>query len=160
MYGKKAPRIKGVALMVANGMAGVAGALYVFYVQFVYALDYIPLLSFIVVTMVILGGVANHWGALIGAAFLTLLDFVTRPTFLTILGISERPPFDINYLRYLSIGLIIVLILMFKPKGLVPEQPVKTPALAAAKKYGDRKPEGPVAGASTDDPEEGDGEPG
>jgi hypothetical protein len=88
--------------MVANGMAGVAGALYVFYVQFVYALDYVPLLSFIVVAMVILGGVANNWGVVIGAAFLTLLDFVTRPTFLTILGISARPPFDLNYLRFLS----------------------------------------------------------
>ncbi|MFQ5918487.1 MAG: branched-chain amino acid ABC transporter permease [Thermoplasmata archaeon] len=156
VYGKKAPRVKGVALMVANGMAGVAGALYVFYVQFVYALDYIPLLSFIVVAMVILGGVANNWGVVIGAAFLTLLDFVTRPTFLTLLGISARPPFDVNYLRYLSIGLIIVLVLMFKPKGLVPERPVKTPALGAARKYARKVPKGPVAGASSDEPGEGD----
>ncbi|MFQ6012442.1 MAG: branched-chain amino acid ABC transporter permease [Thermoplasmata archaeon] len=152
VYGKKAPRVKGTALMVANGMAGVAGALYVFYVQFVYALDYIPLLSFIVVTMVILGGVANNWGAVIGAAFLTLLDFVTRPTFLALLGISARPPFDINYLRYLSIGLIIVLVLMYRPQGLVPERPVETPALRTARQYGRKTPKGPVVGASSDGP--------
>jgi hypothetical protein len=72
------------------------------------------------------------------------------------LGISARPPFDINYLRYLSIGLIIVLVLMFKPKGLVPERPVETPALGAARKYTREVPKGPVAGASSDDPGEGD----
>lgn len=156
VYGKKAPRVKGTVLIVANAMAGVAGALYVFYVQFVYALDFIPLLSFIVVAMVILGGVANNWGVVIGAAFLTLLDFVTRPTFLAILGISARPPFDLNYLRYLSIGLIIVLVLMFRPKGLVPERPVETPALRAARQYGRRTPKRPVAGASSDGPPEGE----
>ncbi|MCJ2531267.1 MAG: branched-chain amino acid ABC transporter permease [Candidatus Thermoplasmatota archaeon] len=156
VYGKRAPRVKGTALIVANGMAGVAGALYVFYVQFVYALDFIPLISFLVITAVILGGVANNWGVVIGAAFLTLLDFVTRPTFLVILGISARPPFDLNYLRYLSIGLIIVLVLMFRPQGLVPERPVETPALAMARQYARKTPKGPVAGGSSDDPMEDD----
>ena len=156
VYGKKAPRVKGMALIVANGMAGVAGALYAFYVQFIYALDFIPLLSFIVITGVILGGVANNWGVVIGAAFMTLLDFVTRPTFLVLLGISARPPFDMNYLRYLTIGLIIVLVLMYRPQGLVPERPVETPAMSTAREYARKTPKEPVAGASSDDPGEGD----
>lgn len=143
VYGKKAPRVKGTALIVASAMAAVAGALYVFYVQFVYALDFIPLLSFIVVTMVILGGVANNWGAVVGAAFMTLLDFVTRPTFLALLGITWRPHFDINYVRYLAIGLVIILVLMYRPQGLVPERPVETPALATARRFG----RGPIGGS-------------
>src|SRR5206468_3610939 len=113
VYGKDAPRAKGHILAIGSGMAAVAGALYVFYVQQVYADDFIPLISFAAVTMVILGGVANHKGTLVGAAFMTLVDFVTRPVFLAILGINWQPPFDLNYVRYLVTGLIIVLVLLF-----------------------------------------------
>lgn len=153
VYGKKTRRVKATALMIASAMAAVAGALYVFYVQFVYALDFIPLLSFLVVTMVILGGVANNWGAVVGAAFMTLLDFVTRPTFLALLGVAWRPPFDINYVRYLSIGLIMILVLLYRPQGLLPERPVETPAVAAAHRFG----QGPSGGSSG---ETGLGDPG
>src|SRR3972149_6444280 len=81
VYGKDTPKVKARALMIGSGMAGIAGALYVFYVQNVYAADFIPIVSFLAVTMVIVGGVANHKGTLVGAAFMTFLDLVTRPVF-------------------------------------------------------------------------------
>ena len=85
--------------------------------------------------MVILGGVANHKGTLVGAAFMTLVDFVTRPVFLAILGINWQPPFDLNYVRYLVTGLIIVLVLLFRPKGLLAEGPVDTVAMRVAQSW-------------------------
>jgi len=135
VYGKDAPRAKGHILAIGSGLAAVAGALYVFYVQQVYADDFIPLISFAAVTMVILGGVANHKGTLVGAAFMTLVDFVTRPVFLAILGINWQPPFDLNYVRYLVTGLIIVLVLLFRPKGLLAERPVDTVAMRVAQSW-------------------------
>jgi branched-chain amino acid transport system permease protein len=120
-------------LAIGSGMSAVAGALYVFYVQQVFANDFIPLTTFIAVTMVILGGVSNHKGVLVGAILMTLLDLVTRPVFLAMFEINWRPPFDMNYVRYVAMGVIIVLILMFRPEGLVPERPVETAALRVAR---------------------------
>ena len=125
-----------------------AGALYVFYVQQVYADDFIPLISFAAVTMVMLGGVANHKGTFVGAAFMTLVDLVTRPVFLAILGINWRPSFDTNYVRYLATGVIIILVLMFRPNGLLPEKPVETAAIRVAREW---KPAAAVAEAARDD---------
>lgn len=131
VLGKKAPRVKGEILAIGSAMAGVAGALYAFFAQAVFADDYVPMLTFTVVVMVILGGVANNYGAAVGAMVVTLLDRLTRASFLNILGIAVT--FDITYFRYILTGILMILILMFKPEGLVPEGPVKTPALKLAK---------------------------
>jgi len=148
VYGKDAPRAKGHVLAIGSGMAAVAGALYVFYVQQVYADDFIPLISFAAVTMVMLGGVANHKGTFVGAAFMTLVDLVTRPVFLAILGINWRPSFDTNYVRYLATGVIIILVLMFRPNGLLPEKPVETAVIRVAREW---KPAAAIAEAARDD---------
>lgn len=124
--GKKTPRVKGEVLIVGSAVAAMAGALYAFYVQTVLADDFIPMVSFTAIAMVILGGVANNRGVLLGALVLALLDRLTRASFLKLIGITIA--FDISYLRYVTIGVLIVLILMFKPKGLIPEKPLKTPA--------------------------------
>jgi len=152
VFGKDTPKVKGHVLAIAGGMAAVAGALYVFFVQNVYAGDFIPLISFTAVTMVIVGGVANHKGVLVGAAFMTLLDLVTRPVFPTYFDIYWRPPFDMNYVRYLTVGLIIIIVLMFRPEGLIPERPVETVALRVARAWG--KPAVP-SNPAADDPGEG-----
>lgn len=150
VYGKHAPRAKAHVLAIGSGMAGIAGALYVFYVQQVSANDFIPLTSFIAVTMVILGGVSNYKGTLVGAALMTLLDLVTRPVFLAMFEINWRPSFDMNYVRYVATGVIIVLILMFRPSGLIPERPVETAALRLARSTPTDVPAPPADGAGDD----------
>src|SRR5256712_3977420 len=129
VLGKRTPRVKAQVLAVGSGMAAVAGVLWGFWFQTVAADDFIPQTTFLVVAMVLLGGAANHRGALLGAITMTVLDHVTRPSFYAILGLTVDLPFDINYLRYILIGLLIILILMFRPEGLLPEKPVKTSAL-------------------------------
>lgn len=135
VYGKDAPRAKAHILAVSSGIAALAGALNVSYVQQVFAGDYVPLISFTVVTMVILGGVSNHKGVFVGAVLITLLDLVTRPVFFAMFDIFWRPPFDMNYVRYVATGVIIVLVLMFRPGGLIPERPVETEAQRVARSW-------------------------
>lgn len=132
VMGKVTPRVKGSALIIGSSMAAVAGVLYAFYVQTVVADDFIPIVTFVVVTMVMLGGVANNKGTLLGAMVMTLMDRLTRASFLRILGISVG--FDISYVRYIVTGLLIILILMVKPEGLISEKPLKTPAIEEAEK--------------------------
>jgi len=143
VLGKRTPLVKAQILAVGSGVAAIAGVLWGFWYQTVAADDFIPQTTFLVVAMVLLGGAGNHRGALLGAIVMTVLDHVTRPSFYAILGFEVRLPFDINYLRYILIGMLIVLILRFRPEGLLPEKPVRTPALAVALSRGSH-PEPPV----------------
>ena len=127
VLGKRTRRVKGTVLMIGNAMAGVAGVLYAFHAQSIVAGDYIPQVTFLVLAMVLLGGAANHRGALLGAFVLTIVDRFTQPPVLAIAGIFWDSPIDLNYLRYIAIGLLLILVLMFRPKGLIPEGPVRTP---------------------------------
>lgn len=132
VLGKNTPRTKGGVLVVGSAIAAIAGSLYAFFAQAVFADDFIPAITFTVVAMVILGGVSNQYGSAVGALAVTLLDRLTRASVLGILGISIG--FDITYLRYTATGALMILILMFRPQGLIPEKPIKTPAVDAAKR--------------------------
>ena len=133
VFGKRTPWVKAQILAVGSGIAAIAGVLWAFWFQTVAADDFIPQLTFLVVAMVLLGGAGNHRGVLVGAITMTVLDHVTRPSFYAILGFEANLAFDINYLRYILIGLMIILILMFRPGGVLPEKPVRTPALDIAR---------------------------
>lgn len=135
VFGKRTPWVKAQILAVGSGIAAIAGVLWAFWFQTVAADDFIPQTTFLVVAMVLLGGSGNHRGVLVGAITMTVLDHVTRPSFYAILGFQANLAFDINYLRYILIGLLIILILMFRPEGLIPERPVQTPALAVARSF-------------------------
>ncbi len=127
VLGKRTRRVKGTVLVIGNSMAAVAGVLYAFHAQSIVAGDYIPQVTFLVLAMVLLGGVANHRGALIGALLLTLVDRFTQPPVLAIAGIFWTSPVDLNYVRYIGIGLLLIVVLMFRSEGLIPERPVRTP---------------------------------
>jgi len=127
VLGKETPKIKGQVLIIGSALAGLAGALYAFYAGAVFADDFVPVLTFTVVMMVIVGGVANNYGTILGALLVTLFDRFTRASFLNIIGVSM--PYDITYLRYILIGVLLILVLMFRPQGLIPEGPIRTPGL-------------------------------
>lgn len=83
--------------------ASIAGSLYAYYLNFVSPSDVNIFFSIKLVVMVVIGGMTNLWGALIGAAVLTIM-----PEVLTIFA-------DYDILIY---GGILVLMMIFMPKGL------------------------------------------
>ncbi|MGJ7491480.1 branched-chain amino acid ABC transporter permease [Variovorax sp. ZT4R33] len=85
-------------------IAAVAGSLYGHYMSFVRPESFDVLLSVYVVLYVVLGGVNNMWGALLGATVMTLL-----PEYFRVLA-QWRPT---------VFGLAILLLLLFKPQGLL-----------------------------------------
>lgn len=99
-----------VALVRMVGFAGgafiaaVAGSLYGHYMSFVRPESFDILLSVYVVLYVVLGGVNNMWGALLGATVMTLL-----PEYFRVLA-EWRPT---------VFGLAILLMLLFRPQGLL-----------------------------------------
>jgi branched-chain amino acid transport system permease protein len=73
--------------------------------------------------MVIVGGAGNNVGALVGAGI-----FVTLRKLITFYKSYFEPfvPFDVVWLEYLLLGLALIVVLLYRPEGLVPERPTKT----------------------------------
>jgi branched-chain amino acid transport system permease protein len=76
--------------------------------------------------MVVLGGVGNNRGVLLGALIVTVLDRLTAITAIQLnsLGLA----WEFNYVRYIIFGLILLLMLRFRPQGLLPERAQTTTA--------------------------------
>ena len=85
--------------------AALAGSLYAHYVTFISPSSFSLFYSILVLTMVIVGGITNVWGAIIGAIVITVLPELLR---------------RFEELDVLVYGLILTVSLMFFRKGLVP----------------------------------------
>ncbi|RJP74097.1 MAG: branched-chain amino acid ABC transporter permease [Candidatus Abyssobacteria bacterium SURF_17] len=84
-------------------VSSIAGAYYAHYVTFVSPATFDANTSILLVTMVIIGGMSNVWGAILGALLLG-----TLPEYLRTFG-------DYDILIY---GAIMLIIMMFAPEGL------------------------------------------
>jgi len=129
--GKDLVKVRGQVLIIGSALAGLAGVLYAYYSGYVNPDDFIPIRTFDVWVMVVLGGLANNRGVMLGAVIMTVIDRGTQILAIqlqTIGGITE-----LNYLRYIIVGILMLIILMFRQKGIIPEKPVKTPAYEVIK---------------------------
>ncbi len=96
---------------------GVAGAYYASFKGGAFPSDFYFNLSVFILCMVILGGIGSVWGAIAGGLFLSYLDQEGLAKIGTQLGIQDVPKY--NFGIY---GLIIVLVMLFRPTGLIPER--------------------------------------
>jgi branched-chain amino acid transport system permease protein len=115
--GKDVPKIKAQVLFIGSGMAGIAGALLAYYMGSINPDIFVPSLTFEVWAMVIFGGSANNKGALLGAGVITFLNRAS----VVLNFMFQNLPVDVNYIRWMLVGLLIVATLLFKPEGLIPE---------------------------------------
>ncbi|GAJ12307.1 unnamed protein product, partial [marine sediment metagenome] len=72
--GKDRSKFKAQALMLGSAMAGLAGGLYAQYLQYALPSMFMPMITFTVWMMVLLGGPANNWGVLLGAGLVEIFD--------------------------------------------------------------------------------------
>ena len=122
--GKDVVRLKMYTLAVGSAIAGAAGSMYAMYMGAVLADEFMPLKTFVVWLMVVMGGTANNYGAGLGA-----LAYLAVDRTLTIIKHWIPAPFDVNYLSYVMMAILLLAILMFKPEGLIPEKPGRVEAL-------------------------------
>lgn len=109
------------ALIVGAMIMGIAGALYAHFSAAIQPGLFTPLFgTFIIWTMLSLGGTGNNKGAILGAFVVWAIwswstFFIGRvvPT-----GFETRAPF----IRYILIGLLLVVILLRRPKGIIGEE--------------------------------------
>jgi branched-chain amino acid transport system permease protein len=117
--GKEMTRVRGQVMVIGSAMAALAGVLYVTNIGFASANDYGVALTLDIWVMIVLGGLGNMRGALLGALIVTLLDRATSIAAIqfNMLGID----IEFNYVRYILFGIILLLMLRFRPQGLWPE---------------------------------------
>ncbi len=103
-----------LAIFVIGAMMGaVAGSLFASYITFIDPSSFGLTESIFILAIIILGGLANNKGAILGAAFLILL-----PEALRFVGF----PSDVAaQLRQVVYGLILVGLMLYRPQGLVGE---------------------------------------
>lgn len=114
--GKDVYGFKMRSLIVGAALAGLAGGLYAHYIQYVVPEQFIPLVTFYVWIAVILGGSGSNLGAIIGTV--VLLTFMEGTRFLG----DFLPSIDagqIAALRFVVVGLALILLIRFRPQGLL-----------------------------------------
>lgn len=97
-------RYKIIAFMVSAVYAGVAGSLYAHMLPgYVHPNNFTVIEMVTVLLMVVLGGIGNVWGGIIGAIIVTIVADLTR---------------DYYFYQLLLFGLVIVGTVLFMPKGI------------------------------------------
>lgn len=91
------------AFGIGTAIAGLAGALYTFFTQFITADAFDFILSVMLMAMVVIGGIGSTWGVVIAAVGLTLLPEAIR---------------FVNDYRLLIFGGLLVLVIRVAPGGL------------------------------------------
>jgi ABC-type branched-subunit amino acid transport system permease subunit len=98
---------KVLAFAVDAFLAAFAGTIYAFYVSYISPDNFTFLVSVTIMTMVILGGMDNVFGVIVGATLLTILPEKFRI-------FSDH--------RLLIFGIIVIAMLMIRPEGLFPRR--------------------------------------
>ena len=96
-------RLKIWVFVISAIYASVAGSLYAHFITFISPSSFDFMFSIKLVTMVVVGGMASIWGAVFGAATLTMLPEV----------LAVFHDYDI-----VIFGLILMLVMIFMPQGL------------------------------------------
>jgi branched-chain amino acid transport system permease protein len=106
---------------------GVAGAFYAVFKSSTFPGDFFFQISVFILCMVILGGMGNIWGVLVGAGFLAYLDregLANTGAWINsnIHVGSHHPNIDVDLYKPGIYGLIILIVMLFRPEGLIPSK--------------------------------------
>ena len=129
--GKSPTRLRLWSLVIGAAIMGAGGGLYVSYTAFVSPQDLLPILTFQIWAMLIVGGAGNNRGAVLGAV-LIWGAWTTSGFALTRLA-PDSMQLDAGSIQYILIGTLIVSMLLWRPEGLLPERISTNPSTTADK---------------------------
>jgi branched-chain amino acid transport system permease protein len=114
-------RTKTWAYALGAFFGGVAGAYYASYKSGAFPADFYFNISVFLLCMVILGGMGSIWGVVVGGMILAYLNFSGLST----IGSKIQDAgldFDPTKYQFGIYGIIIVVMMLFRPAGLIPER--------------------------------------
>lgn len=113
--GKNVVAYKVIIFGVTSAMAGLAGALFVYYNQLASPAEFSVNISIYIIAMVVFGGSANLIGSVLGAALLV----VSGPFLEKQVSLGQEKA---ALWRLLIYGLALVVLMMVRPQGIMPER--------------------------------------
>lgn len=126
--GKRAFLFRLQSFVIGCMIMGLGGALYAHFIGYIAPEDFLPILTFQIWTMLIVGGSGNNRGAILGAfavwAVWSLAGGVLREL------IPAQHQARAATLQVVLIGVLLCGMLLLRPRGLLPEPPPRKQALA------------------------------
>lgn len=130
--GKNISLARAQIMLIGSVIAAIGGALFALNTGFVNTNDYVVNLTLDVWVMVVLGGIGNNRGALLGALLIAIMDRFTQIGAIALnMGGSE---IEFNYVRFIFFGVILLWMLRYRPAGLLPESRLTTDAHLVVKR--------------------------
>jgi len=128
-YGRDIMTVRIKTMAVGSGIAAIVGVLLAFYTLEIQPGSFMnygrTLWTFFPFLIILLGGVGNNKGTVLGSLiFATIWELVDyyKTNIVSMLSL----PIEAVWLEYILFGVLMLLILYYKPEGLIPEKPIRT----------------------------------
>ncbi len=113
--GKNVFKVKLQSLALGSAIAASAGILFVYFVRYITPNSFLPLVTFYAWIILVVGGAGNHKGVIVGSFMLWgVFETARQLRFLGELGPTSSGPQQIVF-----IGLMLILVMMFRPQGAI-----------------------------------------
>jgi branched-chain amino acid transport system permease protein len=115
-------RTKLLAYATGAAFAGIAGAFLGSYLNTVNSDQFQFSFSIFVLSMIILGGLGSIWGVVLGAVVLSYVNTYLIPDVFNTLPSKVGLNFDLTELSFGIFGFLLVIMMVLRPEGLLPER--------------------------------------
>ena len=115
-------RTKLFAYATGGAFGGIGGAFLASYQNTVNSDQFQFYFSIFVLAMVILGGLGSIWGVVLGGVVLSQINFWLIPDVLNNLPSKVGLSFDLTEVNFLIFGFLLVIMMVLRPQGLIPER--------------------------------------
>lgn len=138
--GKDVVGIRTKVVVLCSALTSIAGVLYGFYIHAVLSTSYTRgAWTFYPWLMLMVGGIGNNMGAAVGTfIFITLRRLIIFFKH----DIEIFVPFQVQWLEQILTGVMLLMIILFRPQGLLPEKPTKMRGLDYEKLHNELEKKG------------------
>jgi branched-chain amino acid transport system permease protein len=120
-------RTKLQAYGVGAALGGVSGAFLASYLRTVNPAQFTFSFSIFILAMVVLGGLGSIWGVVVGAITLTAINHYLLPRVLYGVPSKVGLDFDLSAISSGIYGFLLVIIMLLRPQGLLPQRRTRRP---------------------------------
>ncbi len=115
--GKNVPAVKTMAFALGAGLAAIPGAMFAGYMRYIDPTSFTVGETIFILSAVVIGGAGSFWGPLVGSAFLVALPEALR--------LIQIPDAVAANLRQVTYGLLLVVLMRIRPRGIMGEYEFK-----------------------------------
>ncbi|MBW9223716.1 branched-chain amino acid ABC transporter permease [Methanothermococcus sp. SCGC AD-155-E23] len=128
-FGRDVMKLRVKTMALGSAIAAIAGVIFVFYSSSVVVNAFNRVeWTFYPFLIVLLGGKGNNKGVVLGAFIFVLLKMLIDFYKFDIKYLLHLP-FEAVWLQYIVFGILALLILCYKPEGILKEEPIYTPPI-------------------------------